>query len=168
VQKGVVSKDAFESIQSSYGQARAQIDVDKASIAQRQAELDAALLNLGYTDIVSPIDGVVLARKVMVGETIASNFQVPNLFVIASDLAQLQLIATVGEADIGALKPGDTATFVVKAFPTRTFKAKVAQIRASPDTQRIDVGYGVVLDVDNADMLLKPGMTATVRFTTTD
>ena len=168
VQRGVVSKDAFESVQSSYGQVRAQIDVDRAGIAQRQAELDVAELNLGYTDIVSPIDGVVLARKVAVGETIAANFQVPSLFVIASDLRKLQLLSTVGEGDIGALKEGDAATFTVKAYPARTFSAKVLQIRFAPDQLRSEVGYGVVLDVDNADLQLKPGMTAAVRFTTTD
>lgn len=168
VQRGVVSKDAFENVQSVHGQARAQVDIDKASIAQRQAELDIAELNLGYTDILSPIDGIVLSRKVSVGETIASNFQVPSLFVIASDLKRIQLISTVGEGDIGALRQGDTATFTVKAFPGRSFKAQVAQIRSSPDTQRLDVGYAVVLDVDNADLQLKPGMTAAIRFTTAD
>ena len=168
-QRGVVSKDALENVTSNFGQARAQVDVDRASIAQRQAELEAAELNLAYTNIQSPIDGVVLARKVSVGETVAANFQVPNLFVIASPLSRLQLLATVGEGDIGALKQGDAATFTVKAFPSRSFNARVAQIRFGPDTREGGaVSYSVVLDVDNADLQLKPGMTAAVRFTTSD
>lgn len=168
VQRGVVSKDAFESVQSNFGQARAQIEVDKAVIAQRQAELEIAELNLGYTDIVSPIDGVVLSRRVTVGETLATSFQTPTLFIIATDLRRLNLIANVSESDIGGLKPGDQASFTVKAFPNRSFNAQVSQIRQAPESNRLDVSYAVVLDVDNAEQLLKPGMSAAVRLVTAD
>lgn len=168
VQRGVVSKDAFESVQSNFGQARAQIEVDKAVIAQRQAELGIAELNLGYTDIVAPIDGVVLSRRVAVGETLATSFQTPTLFVIATDLRRLQLIANVSESDIGGLKPGDQASFMVKAFPNRSFNAQVSQIRQAPEGNRLDVNYAVVLDVDNAEQLLKPGMSAAVRLVSAD
>ena len=167
-QRGVVSKDAFESVQSNYGQAMAQIDVDKAVIAQRQAELGIAELNLGYTNIESPIDGVVLSRVVSPGATLAASFQAPTLFVIASDLTKLQLIANVTEADIGTIKPGDQATFTVKAFGDRGFKCSVAQVRNAPEAGRSDVSYAVVLEVDNADRILKPGMTASIRLVTAD
>ena len=166
VQRGVVSKDAFENVQSNFGQARAQIEVDRTAIAQRQAELDTAELNLAYTFIASPLDGVVLTRSVAAGETISTNYQVPNLFVIGSDLKRLQLLATVGESDIAAVKEGDGAIFTVKAFPGKSFRAKVLQIRHAPEVQGIAVSYGVVLEVDNPDLQLKPGMTATVKITT--
>jgi HlyD family secretion protein len=163
VAKGIVSKDSFENVQSNFGQARAQIEVDKATIGQRQAELELAELNLGYTSFVSPIDGIVLSRMVKAGEVIAPS-QPPILFVIGSDPAKLQLRTSVGEGDVGGLKTGDTATFSVPAFPGRTFPALISQIRLGPDTQRGTVVYGVVLDVDNAQLQLKPGMTADVRF----
>jgi HlyD family secretion protein len=168
VQRGVVSKDAFENAQSNYHQAQAKVDVDKATIAQRQAAIQMATLNLEYTDVVSPIDGMVIARKVEVGETIAANFQAPALFVIASDPRKLKLVANIPEADIGGIKEGDAATFKVKAFPSRTFNARVSLVRLAPEGQAGDVTYGVTLDVDNPDLLLKPGMTAAIRITTAD
>lgn len=168
VQRGVVSKDQFESISSNYAQARAQIAVQRAVIAQRKAELEGAELNLGYTSIVSPIDGIVLSRRVAVGETVAASFQSPTLFVIASDLARLQLVAQVPESEIGTLRAGDTATFTVRAYQGRTFNGRVLQVRNQPESAGGDVRYGVVLDVENGDHALRPGMTATVRITTAD
>jgi HlyD family secretion protein len=167
-QRGVVSKDAFQNAQSNYQQAQAKVALDKATIAQRQAALQMATLNLEYTDIVSPIDGVVVSRKVEAGETVAASLQAPTLFVIASDMRKLTLIAYVGETDVGGLKVGDAATFRVKTFPNRTFNARISQVLLAPQVQASDVSYGVLLDVDNADLQLKPGMTAVVRITTSE
>ncbi len=163
IQKGAITRDSFESAQSTLGQAKARIDLGKATIAQRQAALDLALLNLGYADIASPIEGVVIARKVEVGETLAASTQVPALFVVGSDPRQLKLVVKIGEADVGAIKDGNTATFTVRAFPSKAFNAKVTSIQFDTDTPRSEPGYSVALSVDNADLALKHGMTATVQ-----
>lgn len=168
VQRGVVSKDVFENVQAGFGQAKAQVEIDKANIAQRQAELSLAELNLAYTSIASPIDGVVMNRRVEVGDTLNANFAAPTLFAIASELTRLQLVAQVSEGEIGGLKAGDAATFTVKAFGNRSFQGQVAQVRNLPESTRQDVSYAVVIDVDNKDQMLKPGMTAAVRITTAD
>jgi HlyD family secretion protein len=139
----------------------AQAEVDKARAALREAEV-----NLGYTDIVSPIDGIVVSRNVDVGQTVAASFQTPTLFVVAKDLARMQVNAFVSEADIGRVHEGQEATFSVDAHPGRSFPAKVRQVRNSPTTLQNVVTYDVVLDVDNTDRSLKPGMTANVRIVT--
>ena len=113
--RSTVAKNALD-------QARAQIGVDEATIEQRQAQLEAAQVNLGYTNIVSPVDGTVVSRNVTVGQTVAASFQTPTLFLIATDLTKMQVDTNVSESDIGGIKDGDKAFFTVDAFPNRTFE----------------------------------------------
>jgi HlyD family secretion protein len=166
VEQGVVSRETFENDRSTYEQARAQVRVDEATIAQRKAALDAAQVNLDYTEIVSPVDGVVVSRNVDVGQTVAASFQTPTLFLIAQDLTQMQVDASVSESDIGDVKNGQKATFTVEAFPGRTFEGRVAQLRQAPITVQNVVTYDVVIGVSNDDLALLPGMTANVHIVT--
>jgi HlyD family secretion protein len=163
VQTNVVSKDAYDSAKSTYEQAKAQIVYDEAMIQQRQAALDAATVNLDYTDIVSPVDGTVVSRNVTIGQTVAASFQTPTLFLIATDLTKMEVDTNVSESDIGGIKAGETANFTVDAFPKRIFRGLVSQVRQSPQTVQNVVTYDVVVSVDNADLALKPGMTAATR-----
>ena len=115
-------QDAFDNAKNAHDQALAQIMFDEAAIQQRQASLDAAQVNLDYADIVSPVDGTVVSRNVTMGQTVASSFQTPTLFLIATDLAKMQVDANVSESDIGGIKPGNKATFTVDAYAKRTFR----------------------------------------------
>ena len=117
-----ISKDALDNAKSTLDQARAQVGVDQATIEQRQAQLEAAQINLGYTNIVSPVDGTVVSRNVTIGQTVAASFQTPTLFLIATDLTKMQADTNVSESDIGGIKEGDKALFTVDAFPNRTFR----------------------------------------------
>jgi HlyD family secretion protein len=157
------SRDAADSAKNVYAEALAQIDLDQASIAQHQAALAAAQVNLDYANIVSPVDGTVVSRNVTVGQTVAASFQTPTLFLIATDLTKMQVDTNVSESDIGTLKEGNAASFTVEAFPDRPFHGTVAQIRQSPQTVQNVVTYDVVVSVDNTDLALKPGMTATTK-----
>jgi HlyD family secretion protein len=162
-QTSAVSKETLDNAKSLLDQARAQIGVDEATIAQRQAQLATAEVNLGYTNIVSPVDGTVVSRNVTVGQTVAASFQTPTLFLIATDLTQMQVDTNVSESDIGGIKEGNRANFTVDAFPKRTFAGTVSQVRQSPQTLQNVVTYDVVVGVDNSDLALKPGMTAATR-----
>jgi HlyD family secretion protein len=130
-------------------------------LAQAQADKDRA--NLSYTVIRSPVSGVVVARSVDIGQTVAASFQTPTLFQIAQDLAQMQIDTSFPEADIGNIKVGMDTRFTVDAFPGRSFAGKVRQIRFNPTTQQNVVTYNVVVAVDNPDQVLMPGMTAYVN-----
>lgn len=163
VQTNATSQDAVDAARSNYEQAEAQILFDEATIKQRQAMLDAAQVNLDYTNIVSPVDGVVVSRNVTVGQTVAASFQTPTLFLIATDLTKMQVDTNVSESDIGGVKRGDAGAFTVDTFPKRTFHGKVSQVRQSPQTVQNVVTYDVVVSVDNSDLALKPGMTAAVQ-----
>jgi HlyD family secretion protein len=163
VQTHAVSQDAYDNAKSSYDQALAQITFDEATIQQRQASLDAAQVNLDYADIVSPVDGTVVSRNVTMGQTVASSFQTPTLFLIATDLAKMQVDANVSESDVGDIKLGNKATFTVDAYPKRTFQGTVSQVRQSPQTVQNVVTYDIVISVDNSDLTLMPGMTAASR-----
>ncbi len=163
VQTNATSQDAVDAAKSNYEQAEAQILYDEATIQQRQAILDAALVNLDYTNIVSPVDGVVVSRNVTVGQTVAASFQTPTLFLIATDLTKMQVDTNVSESDIGGIKLGDPGAFTVDTFPKRIFRGKVSQVRQSPQTVQNVVTYDVVVGVDNSDLALKPGMTAAVK-----
>jgi len=127
-----------------------------------QASVRTAEINLGYTDIVSPVDGTVVARNITIGQTVAASFQTPTLFLIATDLTKMQVDTNVTESDIGAVKEGNQARFTVEAFTNRTFEGTVVQVRQAPQTVQNVVTYDVVIGADNAQFLLKPGMTATV------
>ena len=125
-----------------------------------KAYVEGAKLNLDYTDIISPVDGTVVSRSITGGQTIASSFQTPTLFLIARDLKLLEVDTNTSEADMGGVKVGDTATFTVDAFPQRVFHGIVTQRRQSPQTVQNVVTYDVVVGVDNSDLALVPGMTA--------
>lgn len=163
IESHAVSQDVFDNARNAHDQALAQIVFDEATIRLRQASLDAAQVNLDYTSIVSPVDGTVVSRNVTMGQTVASSFQTPTLFLIASDLAKMQVDANVSEGDIGGIKPGHKATFTVDAYPKRTFAGKVTQVRQSPQTVQNVVTYDVVISVGNSDFALKPGLTAASR-----
>jgi len=158
-----VSQDAYDNAKSTYDQALAQITFDEATIQQRQASLDAAQVNLDYTSIVSPVEGTVVSRNVTMGQTVAASFQTPTLFLIATDLARMQVDANVSESDIGGIKLGNKATFTVDAYAKRTFEGTVSQVRQSPQTVQNVVTYDIVISVDNTDLALMPGMTAASR-----
>jgi HlyD family secretion protein len=121
-------------------------------------------VNLQYSTIKSPIDGVVISRSVDVGQTVAASLQAPTLFTIAEDLAKMQVDTSVAEADVGKLRPEMNATFLVDAYPQERFRGKVRQIRNAPQTVQNVVTYDAVIDVENPDLKLKPGMTANVTF----
>lgn len=163
VQTHAVSQDAFDNAKNAHDQALAQIAFDEATIQQRQAALDAAQVNLDYASIVSPVDGTVVSRNVTVGQTVASSFQTPTLFLIATDLSKMQVDANVSESDVGGIKPGNKATFTVDAYPKRVFEGTVSQVRQSPQTVQNVVTYDIVISVSNADLTLMPGMTAASR-----
>ncbi|MGE5387655.1 MAG: efflux RND transporter periplasmic adaptor subunit [Hyphomicrobiales bacterium] len=158
-----VSQDVLDSSKAAFDRATAQIGLDQATIALQQAQLHAAEINLGYTDIVSPVDGTVVSRSVEMGQTVAASFQTPTLFLVATDLTSMQVDTNVSESDIGAVKRGDKATFTVESFPNRTFSGKVTEVRQSPQTIQNVVTYDAVVGVRNQDQALKPGMTATAR-----
>jgi HlyD family secretion protein len=161
-----VSQDTFDIAKNAYEQAQAQITFDEATIQQRQAALDAALVNLDYTNIISPVDGIVVSRNVTMGQTVAASFQTPTLFLIATDLTKMQVDTNVSESDIGSIKEGNTAIFTVDAFPKRTFNGAVIQIRQSPQTVQNVVTFDVVIGADNSELAMKPGMTAATRIVT--
>lgn len=161
-----ISQDAFDIAKSTYEQAQTQIALDEATIEQRQAELASAQVNLDYTDIISPVNGVVVSRNVTMGQTIAATYQTPTLFLIATDLTKMEVDTNVSESDVGSLKEGNNATFTVEAFPKRTFRGVVSQVRQSPQTVQNVVTYDVVISVSNQDLALMPGMTADAQIVT--
>ncbi len=151
----IIPRAEMEQSQTQYEQA-------EQSVKRAQSTYDRAVTNLGYATIVSPVDGTVISRKVDVGQTVAASFQTPDLFEIAEDLTKMQIETAVSEADIGVIKEGQTVSFTVDAYPTETFQGIVRQIRLSPTTTSNVVVYTVVIDVDNTDLRLMPGMTAFV------
>ena len=161
-----VSRDRFESAETAHAQASAQVEIERAQLTEREAELEDANVNLAHTDIRSPVDGIVLSKNVNVGQTVAATFQTPTLFLIAQDLAQMQVNSDVSESDIGQVAPGQKARFTVDAFPDRVFEGEVRQVRNAPVSVQNVVTYDVVVDFDNSEMLLRPGMTATLTIVT--
>jgi HlyD family secretion protein len=148
--------------ETAFATAAANVDVAKAAIEQARAAQSQAQINLAYTDITSPIDGVVISRSVDVGQTVAASLQAPTLFTIAEDLKKMQVNTNVSEGDIGRLAEGMAAYFTVDAFPGHRFRGKVSQIRNAPQTVQNVVTYDAVIDVDNSELKLRPGMTANV------
>ena len=136
---------------------------DEATVKLDQALVAGAKLNLDYTDIISPVDGIVVSRNVTGGQTVAASFQTPTLFLIATDLKQMEVNTNSSEGDMGGIKEGEEARFTVNAFPQRIFHGRVTQIRQSPQTVQNVVTYDVVIGVDNSDLALMPGMTASTQ-----
>ena len=142
------------------------VQQDEAAVKLDEALVQTAKLNPEYTDIVAPVDGTVVSRNVTQGQTVAASFQTPTLFLIATNLQKMQIDTNVSESDVGAIKEGDPATFTVDAYPNRVFKGVVSQVRQSPQTVQNVVTYDAVLSVDNADLALRPGMTASTQVIT--
>lgn len=161
-----VSQADVDLAETNYREAAANVDVLQAQLDQAQAALASAELDLGYTTIYSPVDGIVVSRNVDVGQTLAAAFQTPILFVIAQDLTQMQVNANVSESDIGGVTEGKPARFRVDAYPKRFFDGTVTQVRNAPINIQNVVTYDVVITVDNQDLKLKPGMTANVTIVT--
>ena len=160
----VIAQSDFDTAKANYDAAAAQVDADESNLQSAEAALHQAELNLSYTTIISPIDGIVISRNVDVGQTVASNFQAPTLFVIANDLHHMQVDTNVGESDVGKLMAGMPATFTVDAYPNKPFTGKLRQVRNASQTVQNVVTYDAVIDVENPQLLLKPGMTANVTF----
>lgn len=162
VKDGFVAQSDVDSAETAYGTAIAQKKSAEAQVKQAEGVVASAETNLRYTDIRSPVDGIVISRNVDEGQTVAASFQTPTLFTIAQDLTKMQIDTNVDEADIGRVRKGLPATFTVDAYPARTFEGKVEQVRNSPIVTQNVVTYNVVVRVDNGDLALKPGMTANV------
>jgi HlyD family secretion protein len=160
----LVSAAEADTAQSMAAAAHAQVDASKAALQQASAALHQAQVNLDYTTILSPINGVVISRSVDVGQTVAASLQAPVLFVIAEDLRKMQVDASVSEADVGKLEPGMAATFTVDAYPGDRFRGRIRQIRNAAQTLQNVVTYNAVIDVENPELKLRPGMTAGVTF----
>jgi HlyD family secretion protein len=160
------SQQDLDQVQAIYQRAQAAELAAAATVSQASANLESARTALGKAAIVAPIDGIVLNRYVEPGQTVAATFQTPVLFTIAEDLTQMQLKADIDEADIGRVTLGQAAHFTVDAYPAREFAAAVVAVRFAPKTVDGVVTYEAVLDVNNAEMLLRPGMTATVDIVT--
>ncbi len=163
-ERKLVAPADFDTAKTNLAAAKAQISVNIANLQQAKAALNQARVNLAYTSIISPTDGVVISRSVDVGQTVAASLAAPTIFVIAEDLRKMQVDTSVAEADVGKLTAGMDATFVVDAFPGERFKGKVRQIRNAAQTVQNVVTYDAVIDVDNSDLKLRPGMTANVTF----
>ncbi len=160
----LVAQADHDTAQASADAAEAQVQAAEGAVGQARAALHQAEVNLGYTRILSPTNGVVISRSVDVGQTVAAALQAPTLFTIAEDLAKMQVDTSVGEGDVGRLQAGMPATFKVDAYPGEVFQGTVRQIRNSPQTVQSVVTYDAVVDVSNAELKLKPGMTASVTF----
>ncbi|GAB4229798.1 MAG: efflux RND transporter periplasmic adaptor subunit [Deltaproteobacteria bacterium] len=162
VKDGFVAQADVDSSQTAWEQAQAQKKSAEAALKQAEGSLRVAETNLEYATIRSPVDGIVISRNVDVGQTVAASFQTPTLFSIAQDLTKMQVDTNVDESDIGRAALGQAATFTVDAWPGKTFRGTVTQVRNSPIVTQNVVTYNVVVRVDNRDLLLKPGMTANV------
>ena len=159
--KGLVSADEYESVRLSYRKALESVNTARESVKK-------ATTNLSYATITSPIDGVVLSKAVEEGQTVAASFNTPELFTIAQDLTDMRVIADVDEADIGQVKEGERVTFTVDAYPNDTFEGQVTQVRQEATTTNNVVTYEVVISAPNADLKLKPGLTANVTIFTAE
>src|SRR2546423_3672267 len=157
------AKIAVDSAQASLGAQQATVNQATASVSQSQASVNQNQVNLDHTIITAPIDGIVTQRSVDVGQTVAASMQAPTLFILAADLTKMQVSANIDEADIGRIRPGQRATFRVDAYPTDNFQGAVAQVRLQPAVVQNVTSYGTVIDVPNAQLKLKPGMTANVK-----
>ena len=172
--KNYVSKVDLEGYELSYVNAKSSLNAAQANVVRAQSNVDTAEKNLSNTKIVSPIDGVVLTRKVSEGQTITAGFSTPELFVVAQDLTKMQIEAKVSEADIVKIQPGQKATFTLDGYVGEKFSGTVRQVRtnyvdtSSSTSSSNSTSYTVIVDVDNQDLRLKPGMTATMTIYTQD
>lgn len=162
--RDLVAQSDLDAAQAAYDAAVAQYEVNKAQVAQAQASLNQTMVDFNNATIRSPVDGTVISRTVDVGQTVAASLQAPTLFTIANDLSKMQVHTSVDEADVGSIWAGQTVTFTVDAYPARRFKGKVSQVRNAPTTVQNVVTYNAIVEIDNSELLLKPGMTTNVEF----
>jgi HlyD family secretion protein len=162
----LISRNDLETAQTTAAQADAALKSAQAQVTQARAALNQNQVNLAHTIISTPIDGIVISRNVDVGQTVAASMSAPTLFVIANDLTRMQVSASIDESDIGRIQPGQPVTFKVDAYPAQTFSGTVSQVRLEPKTDQNVVSYTTMIDVPNADLKLKPGMTANVTVQT--
>ena len=165
-EKELLSFEEKETIETNYYGGKADIQSADARLEQAKSQLETSKVNLTYTIIKSPIDGVVISRNVNVGQTVSASFQAPVLFQIANDLSKMQVECSVDEADIGKVKENQKVRFTVDAFPDENFSGVVKQVRYSPEVVQNVVTYTTIVDVENPEMKLRPGMTATVSIVT--
>ncbi|MGA7655259.1 MAG: efflux RND transporter periplasmic adaptor subunit, partial [Methylocella sp.] len=158
------SPKAIDKSRKTFERAQTQTERDEARVDALKAALHAAETNLGDTDIVSPIDGTVVSRSVELGQTVAADSETPPLFVIAADPTLTHIDAIISAKDSGEVKLGDKVSFTVEAYPNRKFSGMVTQIRPSAQIHEPAPTYDIVISAPNTDLLLKPGMTATIRF----
>ena len=163
LKEGIVAQGDFDTAENRYEQAAATVKAAEGSVVQTGGSYRQAQTNLRYATIRSPVDGIVVSRTVDVGQTVAASFQTPTLFTIAQDLTKMQIEVSVDEADISRVRLGQKAGFTVDAYPEQTFAGKVVQVRSAPIITQNVVTYVVVVNVDNAELKLKPGMTANVN-----
>jgi HlyD family secretion protein len=168
IDQGIVSQETINADKATLDQDQAQVKLDIATIAQQRASLHGAQVNLGYTEIHSPVDGMVITRYIDVGQTVVSSLSASPLFLIGKDMHFMQVDTNVSEADVGAVQPGQRSYFTVQAYPNRTFWGTVRQIREGPITVQNVVTYDVVIDVKNDDLALFPGMTADAHIITAE
>ena len=166
LEQGFVAQSDLDLADTNYRDALAQTEVTQALMDQAEATLSSAELDLGYTTIYSPVNGIVISRNIDVGQTVVASFQAPTLFVIAQDLTRMQVNANVSESDIGGVAEGKRAHFRVDAYPKQFFEGTVTQVRNAPISIQNVVTYDVVITVDNRELKLKPGMTANVTIVT--
>ncbi|MBN2907881.1 MAG: efflux RND transporter periplasmic adaptor subunit [Rhodobacteraceae bacterium] len=161
VERGVESQETFIAQQASYARAEAELGAAKADVALAEANLQSVAVDLEKSTIVSPVKGIVLERDADPGQIVAASLSAPILFTVAEDLTQMELQADIDEADIGLVAVGQGARFTVEAYDDRIFPAEITQVRFAPETTEGVVTYKAILTLDNSDMALRPGMTAT-------
>ncbi|MGH9892095.1 MAG: efflux RND transporter periplasmic adaptor subunit, partial [bacterium] len=160
----LIAQSEVDTAATSAAVATANVEVARGNLEQARAALSHAETNLAYTDIRSPTDGIVIARSVDVGQTVAASLQAPTLFTIANDLSKMEVHTSVDEADVGNVWERQDVSFTVDAYPSRRFKGNVFQVRNAPTNVQNVVTYNAVVRIDNKDLVLKPGMTANVEF----
>lgn len=164
--KGNVSEQSLDNASAGHARAIAALASTLAQVTVAEANVAADETNLSKTEITAPIDGIVLTRQVEPGQTVAASFQTPVLFTLAEDLSAMKLVVDIDEADIGQVREGQVATFAVDAYPGRIFPAEITSVRFAPKNENGVVTYEALLSVDNTDLALRPGMTATATVTT--
>jgi HlyD family secretion protein len=165
--KDLIPRTDLETAQIDVQTAEAQLKSGQAAVTQARAQLNNQRVNLGYTTITAPIDGIVISRNVDAGQTVAASMNAPTLFVLAADLTKMEVLATVDESDVGRMRPGQQVTFHVDAYPNDRFNGTVSQVRLQPTTVQNVVTYATVITVPNPELKLKPGMTANVTIEVT-
>ena len=166
-EKNLIPRTDLETAQVAVESAAAQIKSSEAALTQARAQLNNQRVNLGYTTITAPINGIVISRNVDAGQTVAASMNAPTLFVLAADLTKMEVVASIDESDVGRMRPGQDVTFQVDAYPTDRFTGTVSQVRLQPAVVQNVVTYATVITVPNPELKLKPGMTANVTIEVT-